>query len=75
MSWILPNVSVPKQSLKLPSGIDIIIIFEHRDKQAFPKPPGTEKKQIPAPQVFYFFDEHGLIDKIVTIGFNCLKTT
>jgi hypothetical protein len=49
-------------------------MFEHRDKQAFPKPAGTEEKQIPAPKVFYFLDEHAFIDKIVILCFNRFKT-
>ena len=67
-SWILPNIELAKNFIKLVFLVDVIVIFKHGDGKALAEAARPYKEEVHI-RVFYFLDERSLI-YIVAIPFN-----
>ena len=67
-SWILTNIELAKNFIKLVFLVDVIVIFKHGDGKALAESARPYKEEVHI-RVFYFLDERSLI-YIVAIPFN-----
>ena len=67
-SWILTNIKLAKNFIKLVFLVDVIVIFKHGDGKALAESARAYIEEVHI-RVFYFLDERSLI-YIVAIPFN-----
>ena len=57
---MLPDIQLAEQFVELVSVTNVIISFQHCQREAFSKASGTDQKQITG-LLLYFFNKHGFI--------------